>query len=107
MQSAQSHSGVPIRLTTERWQHIIRGHPEMLDQNARILQTLSKPDKIQSGDSGELIALRRYEKTPVTTYKFLAVAYRETSLDDGFVITAYFASRPSPRRATLWIRPTS
>ncbi len=105
MQTAQSHNGVPIRLTPERWQHITRSHPEMLDQNHKVLQTLSKPDKIQAGDSDEILALRCYDKTPVTTNKFLIVAYRETSPIDGFVITAYFARRPSTRRNTLWTRP--
>lgn len=107
MQIIKSHSGIPIRLENERWQHIIRGHPEMIDQAEKVLQTLSKPDRIQKGDSGELLALRRYEKTPVTTDKLLVVAYRETSPDDGFIITAYFSSRLSTRRETLWTRPNS
>jgi hypothetical protein len=107
MQNALSHNQVLIRLPPERWQHITFGHPEMLGQDDKVLQTISKPDKIQIGDSGELLAVRQYEKTPVTTDKFLIVAYREISPKDGFVITAYFTSRPSTRRETLWTRPNS
>ena len=65
MRIANSHNSVPIRLTDERWQHITRGHPEMIDQVDKVLQTVSKPDKIQLGDSGELLATRKYDKTPV------------------------------------------
>ncbi|MEM9946637.1 MAG: hypothetical protein AAF810_11300 [Cyanobacteria bacterium P01_D01_bin.36] len=104
MQITKSINGVPVRLTDERWAHITRGHPEMLNQAEEVLRTLNEPDKIQLGDTRELLALRRYDKTPVTTNKILVVAYRETSPEDGFIITAYFTSRPSTTRETLWIR---
>ena len=107
MQQAQAYNGIPIRLPPERWQHITQGHPEMADQEDKVLKTLSKPDRIQAGDSGETLAIRRYDKTPVTADKFLVVAYRETSPDDGFVITAYFTSQFSTRRITLWTPPNS
>lgn len=99
----ESINGVPIRLTDERWQHICDRHPEMLDQRQRILETLSDPDQIQQGDSGELLALRFYTDSPLGS-KFLVVAYREISPEDGFILTAYFTNRPSPQRITLWTR---
>lgn len=34
----------------------------------------------------------------------MVVAYREVSLEDGFVLTAYLTSRPSVRRIMLWKR---
>jgi hypothetical protein len=34
----------------------------------------------------------------------MVVAYREVSLTDGFIITAYFASRAPVWRETLWKR---
>lgn len=98
-----SHNGVPIRLTEERWQHIMRRHPEMGDQRDRILETLMEPDTIQQGDFDELLAIRFYPKTPLTR-KFLVVVYREISAEDGFILTAYLASRPSTRRVTIWKR---
>jgi len=35
--------------------------------------------------------LLTHEKTPVTTDKYLTVVYKETSLIDGFILTAYFS----------------
>jgi hypothetical protein len=98
-----SRNGVPIRLTEERWQHILYRHPEMEDQRERLLETLEEPDGIQKGDFGELLAFRLYAKTPLT-HQYLAVVYREISFEDGFVLTAYFAGSPSARRVTIWKR---
>jgi hypothetical protein len=43
------YSGRQIRLTTERYQHILE-HPEMLDQLERIRETLSQPDLVVCTD---------------------------------------------------------
>jgi hypothetical protein len=75
----------------------------METQRARVLETVELPECIQQGDFGELLAVRHYPQTPLTT-KFLVVAYRETGAEDGFIMTAYFASRPSAKRVTLWKR---
>ena len=75
----------------------------MVDQSDKVLDTVAEPEVIQQGDFGALLGLRLYEKTPLTR-KYLVVLYREVSLDDGFVLTAYFARRPSVWRATLWSR---
>jgi hypothetical protein len=48
-----------------------------------------------------LIAIKHYSKTPLTE-KYCAVVYREVTEDDGFVLTAYFTSKPSERRTTVW-----
>lgn len=98
-----SRNGVPVRLSEERWQHITRRHPEMDHQRERILETLAEPDIIQQGDIGELLAVRFYLGTPLTD-KFLVVAYREVNPNDGFILTAYLASRPSAKRITIWKR---
>jgi hypothetical protein len=97
----QSRNGVPVRLTEERWRHIVRRHSEMNDQRERILETVAEPDMIQQGDFGELLAVRFYPQTPLTS-KFLVVAYQEASPQDGFILTAYLTSRPSTRRVTVW-----
>jgi len=98
-----SRNGVPVRLTEERWEHIVHRHPEMDDQRERVLETVAEPDMIQQGDFGELLAVRSYPDTPLTS-KFLVVAYQEVSPEDGFILTAYLASRPSARRVTIWKR---
>jgi hypothetical protein len=97
----KSVTGTPIRLTPERVEHIERGHPEMLGQEERILETVSTPNLVQEGDSSTLIAIKHYSKTPLTE-KYCAVVYREVTEDDGFVLTAYFTSKPSERRTTVW-----
>jgi hypothetical protein len=99
----RSQNNVPIRLTAERWAHITRQHPEMATQRERILETVNTPDMIQAGDFGELLAVRFYPQTPLTE-KYLVVAYRETAVDDGYILTAYLARRPSVRREVIWRR---
>lgn len=102
MTLVQSKNNTPIRLTDERWHHIIRRHPEITTQRERILQTIRNPDLIQQGDSGELLAIRFFETTPLTS-KYLVVVYREISSNDGFVLTAYLTRRPSSRGTVLWM----
>ncbi|MEW6009620.1 MAG: hypothetical protein AB1629_08325 [Candidatus Omnitrophota bacterium] len=99
----KSRNNIPIRLTTERWNHIIRRHPEMDTRKERVLETITDPDLIQEGDFGELIAIRFYEKTPLTS-KYLVAIYREVEDIDGFVITTYYATKPSERRHIIWKR---
>ena len=98
-----SHNGVPIRLTTERWEHITGQHPEMATMRENVLETIGTPEMIQAGDFGELLAVRHYPTTPLTS-KYLIVAYRESAADDGFILTAYLARRPSVRRELIWKR---
>ena len=75
----------------------------MEGERDRILETVRAPDLVQEGDSGERLALRFYPHTPLTQ-KYLVVVYREISANDGFILTAYFARRPTTRRAILWKR---
>ena len=90
----RSIAGVPIRFTSERLNHIVRRHPEMADQQDRILETVASPDYVQEGDTGTLIAVQSYPKTPLSQ-KSCAVVYRELKDGDGFVLTAYFTSHPA------------
>ena len=97
----KSTNNISIRLTTERWQHIIMRHPEMDDQKERVLETLTDPHLIQEGDFGALISIRFYKETPLTS-KYLVVIYKEDRNEDGYVITAYYTTKPSERRKILW-----
>lgn len=103
MEIVQSTNGVPIRLSEERWAHISRAHPEMGSQRECVVETVSAPELVQEGDAGELLAVRHYADTPLTS-KHLVVAYREVSAEDGFVVTAYLTRRPSRRRRVVWKR---
>lgn len=99
----KSIDGVPIRLTEERWRHIVERHPEMRGQKDKVLETINAPDYIQQGDFGTKIAVKFYEGTPLTD-KYMVVVYRETHPYDGFVVTAYFATKPAKWREVLWKR---
>lgn len=101
MKIVKSVKGVPIRLTAERLEHIERRHPEMSDEEDRILETLASPDYVQEGDSETLIAIKHYDKTPLTK-KYCATVYRELSAEDGFILTAYLTNRPASWREIIW-----
>ena len=85
-----SKSGVPIRLTDERWFHIVENHDEVAGYYDEVLETIEDPEIILRGHGGALIALRSLGRR-----KYLAVIYRELSRKDGFIITAYFTSQIS------------
>jgi hypothetical protein len=72
-------------------------------EKEQVLETVTEPDLIQQGDFGELIAIRFYERTPLTS-KYLVVIYKEVNDTDGFIITAYYATKPSERRQIVWKR---
>jgi len=91
-----------IRLPDERIRHIGNNHPETRNSILWILETVENPDLILEGDFGELLAVRRYEKTPVTNDKYLIVVYKETSNLDGFILTAYFSRGINKSRKTVW-----
>ena len=83
----ESVSGVPIRLTAERWRHISEGHPDLAGKQAEILATIRSPDLVQEGDFDTLLAARKQDDL------YLVVVYRELSASDGFVVAVYRARR--------------
>jgi hypothetical protein len=98
-----SRHGVLIRQTEEPWRHIVHGHQEMDGLRDWALATLAEPDMTQQGDDGALLAVRSWPESPLAG-RFIVVAYRETSPEDGFIMTAYVTRWPSARRVTLWRR---
>ncbi len=93
-----SVSGVPIRLTDERWEHVILRHPDFELRRDDVVLTLREPEVVVEGGDGEHLAIRRFRP------HWIVVAYRETSPDDGFVVTAFTADRdPALGRNVLWI----
>ncbi len=94
---------IPIRLTTERWKHIIKRHPELSRQKIAVLETVNNPDIVQQGDFDTLMAVKHFNSTPMTS-KFLVVIFKEIDKHDGFILTAYYTSNYSGRRKTLWKR---
>jgi hypothetical protein len=93
-----SQSGVPIRLTDERWAHITEEHCELAGLRSAVVETVSHPERIMLGGDGERLAIREWE-----VGKHLVVVYREHA-DDGFIITAFLTRRirSLEKRRQLW-----
>ncbi|MEJ2749837.1 MAG: hypothetical protein P8183_18295 [Anaerolineae bacterium] len=96
MDIAYSIDNVPIRLTTERWFHIVENHDDLAGYYDDVLTTIENPDLILRGHRGSLVACRNFGHD-----RFLSVIYRQVSQDDGFIITAYFA-RKIDRKKAIW-----
>ena len=80
MDIIKSKNGVPIRLTAERWFHIIENHDDLAGYYDNVLNAIEEPDYIIKGYKEAFIALKEIEKD-----KFLAVVYKEISKEDGFI----------------------
>ena len=96
--TATSKNGITIRLTDERWSHIVEEHAELIELRTEVMTTIEDPVRIVEGGAGELLAIRNLELG-----KFLVVVYREL-VGDGFVITAFVTRRlrSLERRKQLW-----
>lgn len=95
--TAYSIGRVPVRLTDERWEHVLDQHPEdfsYLDFEMT-LDTVEDPEYILRGRGGALIAVAEISGD------FLHVYYREASSTDGFVITAYYKTS-FDRSKVIW-----
>ena len=101
---ARSVNGTPIRLSDERWRHIVEHHDDLAGHFHNVLETIESPDAVYEGDAGELLAV-----TERGMPRALVVVYREVAADDGFVITAFFTSRirQIERRRLVWKRASS
>ena len=58
MDVAFSRNGVPIRITEERWFHIVENHDDLAGYYDEVLQTIEDPDLILRGHGGALIAVK-------------------------------------------------
>ncbi|MBI5185883.1 MAG: hypothetical protein HZA01_09200 [Nitrospinae bacterium] len=95
-----SKNKAPIRLTPERWLHIVENHDDLAGYYDEVLQTVDGPDLIIEGYKGALVALRKFLQD-----KFIAVVYKEVSETDGFIITAYFTNKLKlEKEEILWQR---
>ena len=99
-----SKNGKEIRLTAERWSHIVESHDYMAGNQDVVFETLENPDIIVSGGKDEFIAVKHYIKTSISE-KHVVVIYKEQE-NDGFVITAFMTSKPEKviRKGIIWKR---
>ena len=99
MDVAISIEGVPIHLTHERWFHIVENHDDVVGYYEDVLDTVENPDLVLRGYRDSLVAVRSYGRQ-----RYLMVIYQQVSVDDGFIITAYF-TRKIDRRKAVWRKP--
>ena len=102
-----SKNGKEIRLTEERWSHIVEAHDYMAGNQDMVFETLENPDSIIDGGKDELIAVRHYDHTSISE-KHAVVIYKEQQ-NDGFVITAFMTSKPEKinQKGVIWNRQKS
>jgi hypothetical protein len=67
MDIARSVNGVPIRLTEERWWHIVNEHDELEGYYDDVLRTVDRPEVVIRESGGALIALRSYGRNRYLT----------------------------------------
>jgi len=96
MDVACSVNGVPIRLTYERWYHIVENHDDLASTFHEVLDTVQKRDFVVRGSHGALKAVRSIGRRT-----WMVVVCRELSRRDGFVITAYLLSK-KPQGEVIW-----
>ena len=80
---ANSINGVPIRLTDERWAHIVDSHPDLASYRETVLDVVENPDYILASRRGAFAAV-----TVLGRKAFLHVFYVEKSRTDGFILSA-------------------
>jgi len=99
MNKVISVNGINIRITNERWLHISEEHPEMAGYFFEVLETITDPEAVYLGNSGEYLALKEVEPG-----KYIIAVYKETGIDDGFIITAFLTRRIAQvkRREKVW-----
>ena len=96
MEIAHSVNDVPIRLTEERWAHILENKPYMRAYYEKTLAAVEIPTWVLRGYSGAMIAVLSLHRR-----QYLNVVYREVHRQDGFIITA-FVSRTINRSNIIW-----
>ncbi len=78
-----SKNGMLIRLTQERWKHICLMHPNLVNKQKKVLETINNPEIIFKGKAGALLAVAGASKRV-----YYVVVYKEVD-NDGFIITAF------------------
>ena len=82
-----SKAGVPVRLTDERWFHIVENHDEVAGYYDQVLEAMEDPDLILQGYGGALIAAKALGRR-----NYLMAIYR--SYDEKMVLSSPHTSPP-------------
>jgi len=95
--------GNPIRLSEERYSHLLDAHPEMKGQLNRMRLTLLTPEWIirSNSDSDVVLYYKNFVKTKVGN-KYLCIVVKILQ-NDYYVLTAYFTDTIK-RGEIIWHR---
>ena len=87
-----------LRLTEERWFHIVEHHDEMAGYSNDVLLAIEDPDMVVKGWKNEILTLRKINE------KYIVTIYKETSKKDGFIITSFLTTKIGKlkRRGIIW-----
>lgn len=95
-----------VRLTDERFKHIVETHLEMQRELEKIIETLQNPDEIRRSNVDEQVELwykqlwyKHYKET-VVGEKFMCISVKNLKVDF-FIITSYFTDKIK-RGELLW-----
>jgi hypothetical protein len=103
MKILTDHQGRTVRLTDERWRHILE-HAEMVGMDEAVSQTLRDPQPVirSRTDATARLNYRYYFRTLAgDRWLCVVVKYSET---DAFVLTAYLTDKPK-KGEVLWRKP--
>jgi len=93
---SRSINGVPIRLTDERWEHILDSHPELSSYQEALLDAVEQPDYILASRRGTFAAVILLGRKT-----FLHVFYVEKGRHDGFILSAILQDKMDKARI-IW-----
>ena len=99
--TVESINGYPIRLTEERWHHIVTKRPFMSGYMNAVLDAVENPEFVLRGNRGAKIAVLNLGRN-----QWLQVMYKELKVKgerDGFIISAYIESSFN-RKQIIWKR---
>lgn len=108
-ETVESVNHVPIRLTEERWNHIIEHHHELKHFKKEELSTITDPERFYFSPKtvkSNFATVRSFKKlTKIGLSELLVVHYRELSEHDGFILTAFpMSSKTLRRKFAKWQR---
>ncbi len=92
-----SFSSAMIRLTQERWNHIINRHPELEEYESLIKNCLKEPDEVFSDNNKDYIVAKNCQKEDFIT-DWLVIYIRMVNGEDGFIKTLHGSSEKKFKR---------
>jgi hypothetical protein len=106
---ALSKGGALIRLTEKQWMHVIASRPQLEDFQREIMEVIERPDVIFAPPPrvrSQLHAVKKFKRLrDLGLGENLVVVYRELTLKEGFIITAFpISDRRKRRMYRLWRR---